>query len=406
MSPLIRRALAGAFVVLPTVAFGQALPDVAGRPAVIKVQLVDSANVAVQGAEISVVEGLKNVLGSGTTNARGRVDVSVGRGSTQLEVVARKIGLARASIYVRANRDTIPVLLTMHRPVQQLGAVEVTAREDVKRKSYHVDADEIAAFNRPLVDGMDVLTKMKPDILYGRMPGCGVENVWINGKLIRGVLPDEMVQARRGLASPPRPVPRSKGSMAARPPVIPKIQTVNADPLTIMAGLKAEHILEMNFLDCFATSELLHGNAALYVILKDGIGFDGRQTYVMDVSKLPFKSPEMMLAPEPALPVEQATPAPEAPTLPSASNAAYRRRLVGVFDDATGMPLQDVELVDLATGTIARTTITGTATLAFLPEGPSTLEIRRGGYLPLRLDVTISPKDTMALTLLLTPKKP
>jgi hypothetical protein len=154
-----------------------------------------------------------------------------------------------------------------------------------------------------------------------------------------------------------------------------------------MAGIKAEHILEMNFLDCFAKTERLHGNAALYVVLKDGIGFDGYDTYVMDVRRLPFKAPEMMLAPEPAP--------------PAVINPSLRPRLVGVFDDSTGMALDSVQITDLATGTFAKTTVTGTATLGFLPEGQWTLELRRSGYAPLKLDVTISPRDTTALTLLL-----
>ena len=44
-----------------------------------------------------------------------------------------------------------------------LAPVAINEREDIKRKSYHTDADEIANFNRPLIDGMDILTKLKPD---------------------------------------------------------------------------------------------------------------------------------------------------------------------------------------------------------------------------------------------------
>jgi hypothetical protein len=83
---------------------------------------------------------------------------------------------------------------------------------------------------------------------------------------------------------------------------------------------------------------------------------------------------------------------------------AYRHRLLGVFDEQTGDPLQGAEVRDLYSGTVALTTATGTVSLAFLPAGRTLVVIRKLGYLPRTLFVTISPADTAALTLLLTPQ--
>ena len=83
---------------------------------------------------------------------------------------------------------------------------------------------------------------------------------------------------------------------------------------------------------------------------------------------------------------------------------AYRYRLLGVFDERTGDAIQAAEVRDLYTGTSALTTATGTVSLAFLPAGRTLVVIRKLGYLPRTMFVTISPADTAALTLLLTPQ--
>ncbi len=130
-------------------------------------------------------------------------------------------------------------------------------------------------------------------------------------------------------------------------------------------------------------------------MLKDGIAFEpnGRGTYVKDLQELPFAAPEVAPAPE--------APAGSAAEATLVADQAFRRRLIGVFDELTGLPLVGAEVVEVATGTIAKTTATGTASLAFLPEGQSRVEVRRAGYATLKLDVSISPRDTLPITLLL-----
>src|SRR5438445_7848022 len=74
---------------------------------------------------------------------------------------------------------------------------------------------------------------------------------------------------------------------------------------------------------------------------------------------------------------------------------SYRNRLLGVYDVATGDPIEGAGITDLKSGLTARTTKTGTVSLLFLPEGRSTLRIRKLGFEPVDQPVDISPTDTV-----------
>ncbi|MFI5312194.1 MAG: TonB-dependent receptor plug domain-containing protein [Gemmatimonadales bacterium] len=79
----------------------------------------------------------------------------------------------------------------------------------------------------------------------------------------------------------------------------------------------------------------------------------------------------------------------------------FRGRLVGVFDEATGDPLDSVEVRDVLSGLSAFTTKTGTLSLFFVDTAGSMIRFRKPGYVPLTMLVQNSFRDTIPLTITL-----
>ena len=76
-----------------------------------------------------------------------------------------------------------------------------------------------------------------------------------------------------------------------------------------------------------------------------------------------------------------------------------------MFDIETGDAIPAVRITDVTSGTYAMTTSTGTVSLAFLPEGASAIQLRHAAYGDTAMQVTISAKDTLPLTLVLARRK-
>lgn len=80
----------------------------------------------------------------------------------------------------------------------------------------------------------------------------------------------------------------------------------------------------------------------------------------------------------------------------------YIGRLVGVYDENTGDPLDSVEIRDMITGSFVYTTRTGTASLFFVDTAGTLLRIRKFGYTPMTVFVGNAP-GLPPLTLTLEP---
>src|SRR5947199_1072103 len=81
---------------------------------------------------------------------------------------------------------------------------------------------------------------------------------------------------------------------------------------------------------------------------------------------------------------------------------AYRYRLIGLYDETTGAPLDSVRVTDVLTGASMLSSRTGTATLIFLPDGGSIVRLQKIGYETKTLTVAIGPADTTPVTEMMT----
>jgi hypothetical protein len=87
--------------------------------------------------------------------------------------------------------------------------------------------------------------------------------------------------------------------------------------------------------------------------------------------------------------------------IPLLAQTPRRTRILGVFDE--GGPIEGAEVVDLVTGDIARTTSTGTVSLAFLyvRRDSSVIQVRKLGYRDTAFVVLSGRADTVPITIVL-----
>lgn len=98
----------------------------------------------------------------------------------------------------------------------------------------------------------------------------------------------------------------------------------------------------------------------------------------------------------------RAQAAPGKPPAKTTSVPAYRFRILGVFDEQTGEPVQGVEVRDLLSGNSSLTTSTGTVSLIFLPDGGSMIRLRKLGYATQTMFVSIDSMSMTPLTIVMS----
>ena len=329
----------------------------AQRVTTLRVTVIDSVALPIADADVFIVRSLNAVVASGRTDQAGIASVSVAHARGDHQLVVRKIGFKRADRFlVLGDSSSARVRIVLQRVPVELPTVSVSGQQDARRRSYHIDADEIMTSDRPIDDALDILTKLRPDMLFSRMgrrmasaqiPPCLIQDVWVNGRRVVFPPVTDMDRARRMTPAP-------------------------VDVIATLRTIHPEHVAEISYADCFDTSvEKPHAQNAVFVVLKPGVDFAaGRGSFVLDRA------------------------------IGSDPVAVDRRvRLLGVFDDDTGDPIEGAAVTDSLSGTTAFTTATGTVTLAFLPDGFSRVCVAKPGYPDVWLDVVQSPRDTLPITL-------
>lgn len=85
----------------------------------------------------------------------------------------------------------------------------------------------------------------------------------------------------------------------------------------------------------------------------------------------------------------------------TAAPKLFRGRLVGVFDETTGEPIEGAEVRNMLNGLSALTTATGTLSLFFVDTTGGMLTIKKLGYEPQTMVVTNSVRDSTGLTIVM-----
>lgn len=243
--------------------------DTRRAPALLRVQVMDSTGTPVEGAEVSLMRGLRTVLSTARTNHAGEHEFLVDRDSTDYSLVARKVGYARGDRFIAVDKAAVDARVIM-KQLPSLPAVTVTA-VNLKRKSYHLDADDIEISNTHVEDALDIVRFIKPDMATSRSGGVGagcpaLQNIWVNGRWYPAgyVIVDPTMGLRMRVMS--------RG-----------MRMMGPGNATILSEIAPEHIAEMNYVDCFEKNETKRVGAinALFVTLKPGVGYRlGLGTYV------------------------------------------------------------------------------------------------------------------------------
>ena len=240
--------------------------DARRAPATLRVYVTDSIGAPIVDAEVTILRGLKQSVATARTDAAGAHAFIVDLDSSDYSVVARKVGYTRGDRFFAAERATVDARVTMKRVDGTLPAVTVTA-VDFKRKSYHIDADEIADTKVFVNDALDVVQRLRPDMILSRSGSLGARTrigcpslsyIWVNGKrfLADYVIVNPSVQMRA----------RGAGNRIGR------MAPGNA---TILSEIAPEHIAGMEYRDCFEPSvdRQVGSVNALFITLKPGVDY-------------------------------------------------------------------------------------------------------------------------------------
>ena len=248
----------------------------------VTVIVTDEARAGVSGAEIVVSGVTDGSIVRRITDTLGLEDIPIATASGQVRVVVRKVGFEPGERTLRLDdADTLSAVFTLTRFVARLGEVRATA----SRNRYFVNAHDIATSGRNVSDALDVIRQLRPDMFGDRLrfvPGCGgAAHVWVNGRRI--VFPPDSVK----LPPLPRTVSRTNRYVSIRAPdgTQRRVLVVGSRPVgeraakddvrKVLASIPPDHIAEMSYLDCFATTiTKLFTNNAIFVVLKPGYEWD------------------------------------------------------------------------------------------------------------------------------------
>ena len=255
------------------------------RSTLLRLLVVDSVGTPIVGAEVTALRGLGKTLGIAITDSGGRRSMLVPRDDDKdYELGIRRLGYLKGTQFFRITSDTMDITVKLRPAPQMLETVVVTPEEDLRRKRYYIDADQIVASDRVIMNALDVVTKLRPDMIkppgQGIYTRCGLDYVWINGKRIvfPPINPSLATTTRMQRRAVNRTRQRSNSALS-----VSGQSAINLSVQSVLHSIKPEHIEEMKFVDCWDTEmKMARAQGGLFVVLKEGVGFQaGKGSYVV-----------------------------------------------------------------------------------------------------------------------------
>jgi len=316
----------------------------------LRVVIVDSAAKPVRDADVELRGGTGTMTTALRTDSLGSARFSSTARAAAQEIVVQRIG------YFATRRRVPPaavgeIEIGLARIAITLDTVRSAGRSVQRGAQPAITAAEIDSTRKGVFDVLDVLRKLRPELMDA-----------IATDLRARCFPDRIHGALRFYVNE---------------------QYVPRDALLVLHDVKSEAIAEVRYVRCFDRSiakDDYPGAGHLYITLRGG--------YAFNLKRGAFKRDSLV---------------PAAAVTDTTLLVATSPRIVGVYDERTGIPIEGARITDLVGGASALTTRTGTVALAFVDTNGTMLKIDRIGYVPLVLAVTNRPADP-PLTLTLTPR--
>ena len=226
--------------------------------AIVRITARDSTGAVIPAAELTVTRGLHDVIARGTTDAAATPSCRV-----ELKDTERPPGhdaqdwlLARRSLLRGQPAGTPPTSRSpSRRPMTDLAAGDGSSRSATPSARAITSTPTTSRHDDARADNAwELVKRLRPDMLTSR-GGCetGVQEVWVNGKRIRLPL-------------------RPTGMAAARARVgVPPGLAFSYVPVRVLSDIAPEHILEINYHDCFDTSMAAVGSVnAMFIVAQAG----------------------------------------------------------------------------------------------------------------------------------------
>jgi hypothetical protein len=266
--------------------------------ATVHAYVTDAAGTPVPDAELVVVRGDSDAVHVARTDSAGHIAFTMELADARYSVLIRKIGFldVQGPLAV-ANGDTANLRVTFIRlATSALDTVRVRANRRVLSSDYHLTAADIANSTRPLLDGLDILAKLRPEMLGDAWKCPDPPAMTSSGPLAFASSTGGM--PRRPMGMQPMKVQRRVGTEHA----IVQFLWINGQrvsvggvpamsPESLLVQVHPEHVAEMTYTGCYDSSvPLAGGRNALFVILKPGYVFDYNDgTHLDSATALPLR---------------------------------------------------------------------------------------------------------------------